>query len=543
MAGAYSSNDAQIAAMLNLFEYLDYHMGTYGTDLRTLVAEAEDYLRNNPSQMTESKETMLGILKEGLENIPGLGDLKLTMSDHGNGIEADAFTCGDDVYVAYRGTGDGKWIDNGRGMTEPLAESQRQASDFFDRVAEACGLDDDSHVVVTGHSKGGNNAQTATLNAENRALIDGCYSFDGQGMSDAAIERYSTMPGYEDQRSKMYGINGENDVVNELGIRVIPDENVLYIETNADATQLGATHMLEYLFHRGDGSFGYTLNGEADQGTLGEYAHRLSEILMNLPEGLRDAVAVSVMQLIEFPEETMIGYDGDHASFTDAALFVDMGIPLILYSVIGTEEGREALLEILKTAVLNYVEEHGIWETGGKLLAAVLLAPVVAPIVIPVIKAAAVIVAGIVIAINALAVIEQLGELLKQIGEYLQQCLEAVAEFFEKIGDWVRSRISGRPIIRSGDFSVDIGVLRHGADELGNMQRKLSRAAQDISRIRCSLPMYGLAAGAVKTYLDYTVINVSLEAGRAGTMGRALDSAAAAYERSERSIVGNAPAF
>ena len=73
MAGAYSSNDAQIAAMLNLFEYLDYHMGTYGTDLRTLVAEAEDYLRNNPSQMTESKETMLGILKEGLENIPGLG--------------------------------------------------------------------------------------------------------------------------------------------------------------------------------------------------------------------------------------------------------------------------------------------------------------------------------------------------------------------------------------------------------------------------------------------------------------------------------------
>ena len=36
-------------------------------------------------------------------------------------------------------------------------------------------------------------------------------------MSNAAVERYQRMPGYEEQRQKMYAVNGENDVVNELG--------------------------------------------------------------------------------------------------------------------------------------------------------------------------------------------------------------------------------------------------------------------------------------------------------------------------------------
>ena len=29
-----------------------------------------------------------------------------------------------DIYVAYRGTGDGKWADNGDGMTKPSTEMQ-----------------------------------------------------------------------------------------------------------------------------------------------------------------------------------------------------------------------------------------------------------------------------------------------------------------------------------------------------------------------------------------------------------------------------------
>ena len=55
MGSAADSRKTQIAAMLNMFEYLDYHMGEPGTDLRTLVSEAEQYFASNPSQADGSK--------------------------------------------------------------------------------------------------------------------------------------------------------------------------------------------------------------------------------------------------------------------------------------------------------------------------------------------------------------------------------------------------------------------------------------------------------------------------------------------------------
>ena len=48
MGSAADSRKTQIAAMLNMFEYLDYHMGEPGTDLRTLVSEAEQYFASKP---------------------------------------------------------------------------------------------------------------------------------------------------------------------------------------------------------------------------------------------------------------------------------------------------------------------------------------------------------------------------------------------------------------------------------------------------------------------------------------------------------------
>lgn len=53
MGSAADSRKTQIAAMLNMFEYLDYHMGEPGIDLRTLVSEAEQYFASNPPRRTE----------------------------------------------------------------------------------------------------------------------------------------------------------------------------------------------------------------------------------------------------------------------------------------------------------------------------------------------------------------------------------------------------------------------------------------------------------------------------------------------------------
>ncbi|MBS6395834.1 MAG: DUF2974 domain-containing protein [Clostridiales bacterium] len=540
MAGISTSNEAQISAMLNLFEYLDYHMGEPGQTLRELVEDADQYLQGLGLSENDSRREMVSILKEGMDSIPGLEDLRLAMSEHGKGIEADAFVSDSrDAYVVYRGTGDGKWIDNGRGMTSELTASQEQATEFFDRVARECGLDDFSNIVVTGHSKGGNNAQTATMNADNRMLIDRCYSFDGQGMSDAAIERYKSMPGYEEQRRKMYGINGENDVVNELGTRLIPDENEVYIETNSGSSELMATHSLQYLYYREDGTFGYLLNEETRQGALGRYAHRLSEILMSLPEDMRDSCAVSIMQLIELGEENMVGYDGDHATFSDMAVFWNMGIPVILYSLIGTEEGRTALIDLISDQISKSIEEIGMLPTAGIVLAAVMLAPVIIPRVFPMIIG---FLAEITIVVNLLAGLEKLKELMEEIWSYIQECLDAIEEFFEEIGEWIRSKVTGRPVIDYADFSVDANAMRYAADEMESMYYALQRAASGIHSIRRSLPMHGIAAGAVKSYMDYVTLQICLTGGRADRMKQVLNRSAAAYERSERKIVENAPA-
>lgn len=538
MAEIHTSSEARIAAMLNMFEYLDYHMGEPGTSFGTLVDEAEDYLINS-GQLEGSKKAMMGILRNGLETIPGLSELTLRASDHGDGIEADAFTNGNDAYVVYRGTGDGKWIDNGRGMTEPLTESQSQASDFYDRFTRDCGLDEHTNLTVTGHSKGGNNAQAATLNADNRLLVDRCISFDGQGMSDAAIDRYSQMPGYDDQRKKMYGINGENDVVNELGNKIIPDENTVYVKTNTDSSQLAETHMLEYLFHREDGSFGCTLNDTTSQGELGQYANRLSEILMSMPEEIKASCSVTIMQLIELGEDTAIGYNGDHASISDVDTFIRYGIPMVIYSMIGTEEGREALGDILEDLVRNHIEEHGVWETAGVIMGTIMTAVVILPYTWPYINAAAVIAAGIVRVVNRLARLEKLCEILKQIGEYIQQCLDVIEEFFDQISDWIKHKITGRPIIDIADFSVNIGALRYAADELDQMSRALRQAASRVNSVKRSLPMRGLAATAVKTRLNYVSLCVNQVSDRAKTLGRAVDQTADTYERYERRIAAN----
>ena len=538
MAGISGTKDAQIAALLNVFEYLDYHNGTPGQDMRSLIEDAESYLKSNPACRSESKENMLTILKDGLDTVPGFADLKLSMSEHGTSIEADAFISGDgqDAYVAYRGTGDGKWIDNGRGMTEDVTVSQQAASDFYDRFVEENGLSEDTNLIVTGHSKGGNNAQAATLNSANRSLIDKCISFDGQGFSDDAIERYSHMPGYEDQRDKMYGIHGENDPVNELGITAIPDENTVFVETNADSDNLIAAHALEYLFHKPDGSYDCTINGTTQQGPLGRYIEKLSSIIMSMPEDIRGSMAVSLMQLIELTEEQKTGFNGDHATFTDMAVLADIGLPVIIGTLIGTEEGRDAVTDILKDFIENYLESHSPWEVAGHVLATIMLAPVVVNFVVPVIAS---FIEAAYIVINVMAAFEQLAKIVEQIGEFIQECFEAVEKFFEELGDWISSKVTGRPIIKNGDFSVDIKVLQYAADELGTMRGRLSQAASRVNSVRNSLPLQGIAAAAVKTYLSYASVCAYQVSGHVGTLRQAVSQISETYEKYELRIVAN----
>ena len=97
-----------------------------------------------------------------------------------------------DYYVAFRGTGDGRWTDNAMGMTLPSTDMQNAAADYFKEMAERY----------------------------------------GQGFSEDAIAVFKERWGddYEKRLQEMYSICGENDPVHRLGIRIIPDGNTYYVD-------------------------------------------------------------------------------------------------------------------------------------------------------------------------------------------------------------------------------------------------------------------------------------------------------------------------
>ena len=143
------------------------------------------------------------------------------------------------------------------------------------------------------------------------------------------------------------------------------------------------------------------------------------------------------------------------------------------------------------------------------------------------------------IVINVMAAFEQLAKIVEQIGEFIQECFEAVEKFFEELGDWISSKVTGRPIIKNGDFSVDIKVLQYAADELGTMRGRLSQAASRVNSVRNSLPLQGIAAAAVKTYLSYASVCAYQVSGHVGTLRQAVSQISETYEKYELRIVAN----
>ena len=191
-----------------------------------------------------------------------------------------------DYYVAYRGTGDGKWVDNGEAMTIESSLMQQAAADYFDSVVEHESLDSENigRIIVTGHSKGGNSAQFTTMFSENSHLIDNCYSIDGQGFSAKAIEAFKAKwdNDYQLQIEKMYSINGQNDYVHDLGYPIINEEQTYFVKTHGN--DFASWHSLSNMFSDGQFGWDYTVdengnkiyNFDLSQDSVGKFAKELT---------------------------------------------------------------------------------------------------------------------------------------------------------------------------------------------------------------------------------------------------------------------------
>ena len=272
-----------------------------------------------------------------------------------------------DLYVAYRGTGKGRWYDNGDAFSKKYSPYQQDAAEYFDSVIEKLGVDEDTNIYVTGHSKGGNQAQFVTLASKNAHLVDKCISMDGEGFSPEAIAYFKQLYGedaYEEQFRKMYAVCGDNDYVNVLGIKVIPEDHTVYVESPTNVHDLSNAHGLVNvktgkgnLFDFENGTF---YNQTDKQRDLAIVARSLGENIMKMPQEVREDICRSIMTILEYFFSGKPGLNGEEATAEEYLGFAKYG-EKIFSEILFTWDGQKFINRSIYDALKKYVFqiEHG----------------------------------------------------------------------------------------------------------------------------------------------------------------------------------------
>jgi hypothetical protein len=151
-------------------------------------------------------------------------------------------------------------------------ETDTTCQKTLDRFVKEMG-DNYNDITITGHSKGGNLAQYATI--KNGDRIDRCVSFDGQGFNKDFIAENKAL--IEANKDKITSINAYNDYVNIL-LTPIAGE-IVYLNCNEDIPDSHSSYAL----------------WEANKGLTDENGDfnrhvKQSEDIVKLKEGLDDLI-------------------------------------------------------------------------------------------------------------------------------------------------------------------------------------------------------------------------------------------------------------
>lgn len=361
--------------VLDTFMYLDYREAREGTTLRAIVNDLSAHPDYGGGGIHYGE---YAVLKEAVKN-EEVGSLKICCQSFNMGYDAGTAACTfqskdeNIVYVVYRGTGDGEWPDNGIGMTSAATVQQKKALSYFEEVVETMELSEENRVIVTGHSKGGNKSQYVTMETKYEKLLDVCYSVDGQGFSEQAINTWKDKygeAGYEARVQKLYGIHGENDYVSVLGNRIIPDDHIRYVKTPVEKNNFAGYHDIKYMFaslnyDEKTGKYSTVFHGRKNgdtgkRGELAEYAAALSMGVMELTPDKRDGCAAVIMHLMESGSGQKNGINGEKLRLSDLRDFTIQGIPLIAESLFQGKEGKNLIWSAFHKEFLDIRPERKV---------------------------------------------------------------------------------------------------------------------------------------------------------------------------------------
>lgn len=317
-------------AIYNLYLYLAHKaLPDKNDSLKTILQKLVEASLNNAYEWDNKDIRRLKLLKNALISTPALAHSKIgSLTYSKDGLTACVFTKPDGrVSVVFKGTGDGEWIDNGEGLSgipeenvyasfshsgdiidsisvenDYATDQQAEALNWFNKTAAKEGWNSDTKITVSGHSKGGNKAQFVTIYSD---LVNDCYSFAGQGFSPEALHSFQNRYGadYERKRQRIYSFSTDNDYVNVLGSRLVPQSHIFYVESG-----LGLHNMAAMLDNRG------ILRNQCNQGRISAYAEKLSKDLMKLNPTIRQYATLGIMNIFQKYVGDGIPVNGDSVS-------------------------------------------------------------------------------------------------------------------------------------------------------------------------------------------------------------------------------------
>ncbi|HHT96769.1 MAG TPA: DUF2974 domain-containing protein [Clostridiales bacterium] len=336
-------NQINTSAVLSKYSYLHtqdkkYENNTLDEIINTLKSKSSEY--KSFIKIIEEKPDLAKIKLIGQSNI----DYEIPIEHLDALIYEDIDKA---IYIVFRGTGDGKWIDNGDGLTKESSFMQKVAMEFFNIFIEKKYLYDyqGKEIIVTGHSKGGNLAQFITMSSIYSDLIYKTYSFDGQGFSKLAVENFKInldyIPFYN-QINKIYAINGQNDFISPLGYNIVEKDKYFFIKT---PNNINSWHNISQMLEGAKLNWirdedGNIIIGES--GPVWRYASELSKDMMELEGEDLDDLVITVMSFFEalLPYQNIIGGKykygtGDRAfmSKDDFIGFLTNGLPSLIRNI------------------------------------------------------------------------------------------------------------------------------------------------------------------------------------------------------------------
>ena len=228
-------------------------------------------------EMTEERKQDMRYIEQierAIKHDPSIAQItvnRTSFDQYSSPMDAVCFQDGDAVYVQFRGTPPGGWVQNpisyGADIGEFMADDgmssqiQNDGLAFFDSCARDFALGAAASLIVGGHSQGGNVAEYVTMMSDYGQLIDACISLDAPNHSHA-LEQYIKENYGEDhfksQSAKITAINGNNDYVNMQG-QVSFAGKEYYIDTNDEWAKenghegLQGYHDLLYMMDRARG--------------------------------------------------------------------------------------------------------------------------------------------------------------------------------------------------------------------------------------------------------------------------------------------------